>query len=159
MSRGLRTKINLCACANVRSSTRSGVWGPYEEAISWLYAAGDFLPGVLIWRYGAQNSASGNLLAPTAIFAAPHFSVADWGSIPGYVYTIAQREIESSGGSSKGSSLAFGQEYKRSRVSLAASITRINNISSVVAHICGSGQSHGNTWQFGLAHCKHVGEC
>ena len=35
-------------------------------------------------------------LRQPAIFAAQHFSVADWKSIPGYVYTILRREIVSS---------------------------------------------------------------
>ena len=55
------------------------------------------LTGVLIWCYGAQNSASDNLFA-NYYFCGGKLSAVDWGSIPGYVYTTAQSDIESSGG-------------------------------------------------------------
>ena len=49
-----------------------------------------FYTGVSIWRYGAENSASKNFLAPKAVFAAPDNTAAGYCvTVAGYCVTVA----------------------------------------------------------------------
>ena len=84
---------------------------------------------VLILRCGAQNSASDNLLAPMAVFAAPNLTTEH----PRLCICYARSDIASSGGIDLEPvfHLHFRQEKDRSRVGLPALITRITTMCSV----------------------------